>query len=199
MSRPVPRSRRPTPEELTAARDRRIRDVIADDLQILFCGINPGLYSGATGHHFARPGNRFWKALHGAGLTQELVSPYDDSTLLLHRLGVTNLVARTTATAAELSHQELRRGAKRLERKVRLHDPAIVAILGVDAYRRGFGRPDAAVGRQPERIAGSILWVLPNPSGLNAHYQLPALIEEFSTLRRAARRLARSRDAVSSG
>ena len=191
MSRPVPRSRRPTGEELALARDRRIPDVIADDLLVLFCGINPGLYSGATGHHFARPGNRFWKALHGAGFTNEVVSPYDDATLLVDGLGITNLVERTTAAAAELTHEELRRGGERLERKVRRRRPAIVAILGVDAYRRAFDRTNAAVGRQRERIAGSTVWVLPNPSGLNAHYQLPALVEEFSKLRRAATRLAR--------
>ena len=198
MRRPVPRSRRPTPEELAAAGERRLRDVIADDLLILFCGINPGLYSGATGHHFARPGNRFWKALHGAGFTRDLVSPYDDASLLDHGFGVTNLVPRTTATAAELADEELRRGAERLERKVRLRRPTIVAILGVDAYRRAFARPDAAIGLQPGRLAGAVLWILPNPSGLNAHYQLPALIDEFSKLRRAAARLRRTPNAVSS-
>ena len=165
---------------------------------ILFCGINPGLYSGATGHHFARPGNRFWKALHGAGFTPDVLSPYDDSTLLRHDLGVTNLVARTTAAAAELTDEELRRGAERLERKVRLRRPAIVAVLGVDAYRRGFQQPVADIGPQRDRLAAATLWVLPNPSGLNAHYQLPALIEEFSKLRRAAVRLGRARNAVSS-
>ena len=178
-----------------AARDRRIRDVIADDLLVLFCGINPRLYSGATGHHFARPGNRFWKALHGAGFTKEVVSPYDDATLLSSGLGVTNLVERTTAAAAELTHEELRRGAERLERKVRRRRPAIVAILGVEAYRWAFDRPKAVVGRQAERLADAVLWILPNPSGLNAHYQLPALIEEFSKLRRAAARIARERRA----
>ena len=195
MSRPVPRSRRPTPEEIAQARDRRIRDVIADDLLVLFCGINPGLYSGATGHHFARPGNRFWKALHGAGFTREIVSPYDDATLLADGLGITNLVERTTATAAELTHEELRRGAERLERKVRRRRPAIVAILGVDAYRKAFDRPHATGGPQGEGIDGAALWVLPNPSGLNAHYQLPALVEEFSKLRRAATRIARAKRA----
>lgn len=172
--------------------------MIADDLLVLFCGINPGLYSGATGHHFARPGNRFWKALHGAGFTRQIVSAYDDSTLLQLRLGVTNLVARTTARAAELADEELRHGAKLLERKVRRRRPRLVAILGVDAYRRAFERPQAIVGRQADRLAGAVLWVLPNPSGLNAHYQLPALIEEFSKLRRAAARLGRNRASVSS-
>ena len=193
MRRPVPRSRRPTPDELALSRRRRIRDVIADDLVVLFCGINPGLYSGATGHHFARPGNRFWKTLHGAGFTKEIVSPYDDASLLRDGIGITNLVERTTAAAAELTDDELRLGAERLERKVRRRRPRIVAVLGVDAYRRAFDRPNAAVGPQPDRIADTTVWILPNPSGLNAHYQLPALVEEFSKLRRAATRLGRSR------
>ena len=182
----VPRTRRPTAEELAAADGLRIPDVITEGLAVLFCGINPGRYSGAVGHHFARPGNRFWKALHAGGFTDELVSPYDDRTLLRSGLGVTNLVARTTRSAAELEDEELREGGKRLERKVRRYRPGFVAVLGVDAYRRAFGRRDARIGAQEGGLGGARTWVLPNPSGLNAHYQLPQLVEEFRALRDAA-------------
>ena len=173
---------RPTPADLVAARDRQIEDVIGPSLRILFVGINPGLWSGATGHHFAKPGNRFWKALHGAGLTPSLLTPDRQAELLDHGLGVVNLVNRTTATAAELSADELRAGARALVEKVERFRPQRVAFLGVSTYRIAFDRPKATVGRQGEPIHGSEVWVLPNPSGLNAHYQLPALAEAYARL-----------------
>ena len=153
---------------------------------MLFCGINPGLYSGATGHHFARPGNRFWPALHGAGFSDRLLSPWEEHRLLERGYGITNMVARTTAGADELTREELIAGGRRLVRLVRRSAPRWVAVLGLGAYRTAFGRPRAVVGRQPEPLAGAGLWVLPNPSGLNAHYQLPDLVREFAALHAAA-------------
>ena len=153
---------------------------------MLFCGINPGLYSGATGHHFARPGNRFWPALHGAGFSDRLLSPWEERDLLERGYGITNMVARTTAGADELTREELIAGGRRLARLVRRSAPRWVAVLGLGAYRTAFGRPRAVVGRQPEPLAGAGLWVLPNPSGLNAHYQLPDLVREFAALHAAA-------------
>jgi TDG/mug DNA glycosylase family protein len=180
------RPRRPTPAELHAARGRTVPDLIAPRLRVLFVGINPGLYSGAVGHHFARPGNRFWKVLHAAGFTDHVVSPFDEWLLLERGLGITNVVRRTTAAAAELSNDELVAGARRLTAKVARHRPRIVAFLGVQAYRIALDRPRARVGRQTERLGGAAVWVLPNPSGLNAHYQLPALARLFRRLRLAA-------------
>jgi double-stranded uracil-DNA glycosylase len=176
--------RRPTPEQLENARGRTIRDVIARDLRVLFVGINPGLYSGAVDRHFARPGNRFWKTLHRAGFTDEELSPFDQRRLLTYGIGITNLVARTTAAAAELSPDELRTGTVALRRKVKRYRPRVVAILGIGAYRSAFDRPRAAIGAQPETIESARVWVLPNPSGLNANYQLPALVRWFRRLRR---------------
>lgn len=176
---------RPTPEELAAATGRTIPDVIAPGLTVLFCGINPGLYSGATGHHFARPGNRFWPALHLSGFTPRQLHPGEQSRLLDHRLGVTNLVARTTARADELGTDELRHGAARLRSLVERYRPKAVAVVGISAYRVAFDHPKATVGAQPDHLGSAILWVLPNPSGLNAHYQLPALTTEFRRLREA--------------
>jgi double-stranded uracil-DNA glycosylase len=177
---------KPTKDDLEAARGRSIPDVLGPNLDVVFVGINPGLWSGAVGHHFARPGNRFWKALHGAGFTERVLSPGEDASLLERNLGVTNLVNRTTATAAELSDDELRDGARRLAERLEPLRPRFVAILGIGAYRTGFGRPKASLGPQEEPIAGARMWVLPNPSGLNAHYQLGALIERFRELRSAA-------------
>ncbi|WP_371856724.1 G/U mismatch-specific DNA glycosylase [Gandjariella thermophila] len=174
---------RPTRADLAAARGRSIDDVLAPDLDVLFCGINPSLWSGATGHHFARPGNRFWAALHRAGFTPRLLRPDEQAELLDHRLGVTNLVRKATARADELSEEELRAGARRLTDLVGRFRPRLVAVVGVSAYRVAFGRPRAAVGPQDERIAGRPVWVLPNPSGLNAQWQLPALAEEFRRMR----------------
>ena len=177
----------PSAVALRRARRRTIADVIAPRLGVLFCGINPGLYSAAIGHHFGRPGNRFWKALHAAGFTPRLLSPYEDGTLLEHGLGITNLVPRTTASADELTKAELAQGARVLIAKAERYRPQVVAVLGIGAYRLGFDRPDAAVGRQDERIGGCAAWVLPNPSGLNAHYQLEHLTEHFRALRHAVR------------
>jgi TDG/mug DNA glycosylase family protein len=174
---------RPTPDQLRAADGRTVPDVIGQDLKVLFCGINPGRYSGAVGHHFARPGNRFWKALHGAGFTPRVLSPFEERALLDYGLGVTNLVERTTASAAELRSDELEAGARRLRRKVGRLRPEVVAVLGLTAFRTAFRRPEVRVGRQPDRLAGSRMWVLPNPSGLNAHYQLDELAGLFRQLR----------------
>ena len=176
---------RPTREEIAAAAGRTVPDVVRPGLDVLFVGINPGLYSGAVGHHFARPGNRFWKALHGSGFTPELVGPFEERRLLDHGLGITNLVRRATSGAAEVGDEELRAGGRRLRRKAGRLVPRFVAFLGVTAYRSAFGLPFASVGAQAEAFGPSRAWVLPNPSGLNAHYQLPALIEEFEALRAA--------------
>jgi TDG/mug DNA glycosylase family protein len=177
---------KPARADLLAAAGKTIPDLIAPGLRVLFCGINPGLYSGATGHHFARPGNRFWPALHGAGFKDRLLSPWEERELLPEGYGITNLVARTTASADELSAAEFIAGRRRLLSKVRRFAPRYVAILGVGAYRSAFQRPKAELGRQPDPLASAIVWVLPNPSGLNAHHQLPDLIRLFAALRKAA-------------
>ncbi|MFW6059304.1 MAG: G/U mismatch-specific DNA glycosylase [Phycisphaeraceae bacterium] len=179
-----PREWRPTRAQLEAAKDTRIPDVIARDLDVLFVGINPSLYSAAVGHHFARPGNRFWPALHRAGFTDRQLSPFEDRELLKVGCGITNFVERATARADELSDDELRQGAERLRRKVRRFAPRCVAIVGITAYRTGFGRKHAQVGAQDVPLENARLWVLPNPSGLNAHYQLADLAAIFADLRR---------------
>jgi double-stranded uracil-DNA glycosylase len=184
----------PSKAELEAARGRTIPDVLGPDLDVVFVGINPGLWSGAVGHHFARPGNRFWKALHGSGFTDRLLAPIEDATLLERNLGLTNLVARTTARADELSAEEIRRGTRELEKRLAPLRPRFVAVLGIGAYRTGFGRSEAALGPQEEDLSGSRLWVLPNPSGLNAHHQLADLAERFRMLRAAARERDQARD-----
>ena len=168
-------------------------DLIAARLDVLFVGINPGLYSAATGNHFARPGNRFWPALHDGGFTDTLLRPWEEQRLLPLGLGITNLVARATAAADELFPHELRRGRRRLEAKVRRYRPRCVAVLGIGAFRVGFKRPRAGTGLQGETIDGAALWVLPNPSGLNANHQRRDLAREFEALRRfaTARRAAR--------
>ena len=158
-------------------------DLIAPELRVLFCGINPGLYSGATRHRFARPGNRFWPALWAAGFTPELVRPWEERRLLDYGLGVTNLVARATATAAELEPEELRAARARLARKVFRYRPGALAVLGIGAYRVAFGDARATVGRQASMLGSTLLWVLPNPSGLNANHQLPDLAKAFGELR----------------
>ena len=179
---------KPSRAEIAAAYGRAIPDVIAPGLRVLFCGINPSLYSAAVGHHFARPGNRFWKALDGAGFTDRVLSPFEDGSLLERGLGVTNLVNRTTANAAELTDDELREGARRLAEQLEPLRPRFVAVLGIGAYRKGFGRPMAEVGPQRGRLGEARLWVLPNPSGLNAHYRLETLVERFRELRAASDR-----------
>jgi double-stranded uracil-DNA glycosylase len=160
-----------------------LRDVIAPGLDVLFCGINPSLMSAERGHHFARPGNRFWPAIHRAGLTPRLMGPEEDVELLDHGLGVTNVADRPTRTAAELSAEELRAGAAALDELVARYRPRVLAVLGITAYRLGFGRPRAAIGLQPERVGGAATWVVPNPSGLNAHHQLPDLARIYGQLR----------------
>ena len=175
--------RKPTRAEVAAAYGRPVPDLVAPELRVLFCGINPSLYSAAVGHHFARPGNRFWPTLHAAGFTPRLLHPSEERELLTYGLGITNLVARATATAEELTAGELAAGGRRLARKVRRLRPAVVAFLGMTAYRTAFGRKDAGLGPQPHAIGTSRLWVLPNPSGLNAHYQLADLARVFAPLR----------------
>jgi double-stranded uracil-DNA glycosylase len=176
---------RPTAAQLAAAEGRSIADVIAPGLRVLFCGINPGLYSGATGRHFARPGNRFWPTLHAAGFTERVFSPSEGADLLGLGYGITNVADRATAAADELSVDELIEGGRRLAEKVEVYRPATVAVLGVTAYRTAFGRKRAVLGRQDATIGGARLWVLPNPSGLNAHYQLAGLAELYKELRLA--------------
>ena len=158
---------------------------MAPDLDVLFCGINPSLTSAARGHHFARPGNRFWRALHLAGLTPRLLTPDEDRELLRFGLGVTNVVDRPTRTAAELDAAELRAGAAALIGLVERHRPRVLAVLGITAWRVAFDRPRAALGRQPDRIGGAVTWAVPNPSGLNAHHQLPDLARYYAALRPA--------------
>ena len=158
-------------------------DVIARDLDVLFCGINPSLVSAERGHHFARPGNRFWPALHLAGLTPRRLAPDEDGELPRYGLGVTNLVDRPTRAAAELTPDELRTGAAALAELVARYRPRVLAVLGITAWRVAFDRPRAALGMQPERVGGATTWVAPNPSGLNAHHQLPDLAASYRRLR----------------
>jgi TDG/mug DNA glycosylase family protein len=176
---------RPGKQEIAAARGKRVPDILAPNLRVLFCGINPSLYSAAVGHHFGRPGNRFWPALHAGGFTEHLLSPFQDGDLLHQGYGITNIVERATAAADELADDELQAGARRLTRKLRRFRPAFIAFLGITAYRIAYGRPRAKLGRQEHTIARSGVWVLPNPSGLNAHHQLDDLARLFAELRRA--------------
>ncbi|GIJ47477.1 mismatch-specific DNA-glycosylase [Virgisporangium aliadipatigenens] len=179
-------SPRPTAADLASAEGRTIPDVIGPGLRVLFCGINPGLYSAWTGHHFARPGNRFWPALHRSGFTPSLFAPASQHLLLEHGLGITNVVERGSARADELTRAELVAGGEALRRKVLRHSPGWLAVLGVGAYRVAFGEPRASVGRQGRTVGSTGVWVLPNPSGLNAHYQLDRLAAEFALLREVA-------------
>ncbi len=174
---------KPTREQLAAGYGKSVPDVIARDLEILFCGINPGLYSGAVRRHFARPGNRFWPALFDSGFSDRLLSPFESELLLERGWGITNLVERATATADQLEPEELVAGVAVLAKKVRKYKPAWVAVLGVTAYRTAFQRPKAKMGRQDEKLEGAGLWVLPNPSGLNAHFQKDDLAVLFTELR----------------
>jgi TDG/mug DNA glycosylase family protein len=160
-----------------------VPDVIAPGLRVLFCGINPGLYTAAVGHHFARPGNRFWPALFAAGFTDRIVSPFDESELLKLGYGVTNVVRRATATADQLTREELRAGGKQLTAKVKRYKPAFLAVLGLGAYRAGWEQQKAVIGRQEQLIDETVVWVLPNPSGLNAHYQAQDLARVFTELK----------------
>jgi TDG/mug DNA glycosylase family protein len=160
---------------------------VAPGLDVLFCGINPGLESARRGHHFARPGNRFWPALHGSGFTPYQLTPEEDQELPRYGLGLTNVVDRASRGADDLTRDELRAGAEQLARLAQEYEPKVVAVVGLGAYRTGFGRPKATIGLQPETIGGRPAWVLPNPSGLNAHYQLPDLVRVFAELRKWAR------------
>jgi TDG/mug DNA glycosylase family protein len=177
---------KPTPEQLQAAATKTLKDVIAPGLDVLFCGINPGLYSSAVGHHFARPGNRFWPTLHAAGFTPRLFTGFDDRLLLDLNYGITNVAPRTTASADELTNDELVAGGKSLVRKVLRYRPRFLAIVGYTAYRIAFSNRLAEGGRQDEPIGTTTVWVLPNPSGLNAHHQPADLTRLFRKLWLAA-------------
>ncbi|MEV0412475.1 G/U mismatch-specific DNA glycosylase [Streptomyces sp. NPDC050448] len=175
-----------TREELSAARDRVIPDVVAGGLRVLFCGINPGLLSAATGHHFARPGNRFWPVLHLSGFTPRRLDPAEQEELLTYRLGITNVVARATARADELSAEEFREGGRILTAKVERLRPQWLAVVGVTAYRTAFGERKAQIGLQDRTIGSTRIWALPNPSGLNAHWTAETMAQEYARLRMAA-------------
>jgi TDG/mug DNA glycosylase family protein len=188
----VPKPWKPTKEQLRAATEKTVRDVIAPDLHVLFCGINPGLYTAAVGHHFARPGNRFWPTLYAAGFTDRLLSPFDERELLKSGYGITNVVPRTTASADLLTKEEITAGGERLRAKVLRYRPRVLAVLGLGAYRTAFNKPKAAVGRQDEQMGNTVLWVLPNPSGLNANYQRADLARLFTDLRLSVQSAAKS-------
>jgi TDG/mug DNA glycosylase family protein len=177
---------KPTKAELQAAEGTTIPDVIAPGLKVLFCGINPGLYSGAVGHHFAYPGNRFWPAIWRAGYTERILEPYQAAALLDKGYGLTNVVERATARASDLSPEEFEEGARRLRRKLARYRPAFLAILGIGAYRKAFGWRQVTVGEQVDRLGDTRVWVLPNPSGLNAHYRLKDLARLYAQVRLAA-------------
>jgi TDG/mug DNA glycosylase family protein len=177
---------RPTPEELRAAAGAQVPDLIAPDLDVLFCGINPSVYSAVVGHHFARPGNRFWPALHAAGFTPRRLRPDEERELLALGCGITNVYERASVSADELTPDQLRGGGERLAARVAEYRPRWLAVLGVTAYRAAFGRPRAVIGPQAETVGGAAVWVLPNPSGLNAHHTPADLARLFAELRVAA-------------
>jgi TDG/mug DNA glycosylase family protein len=171
--------RRPTPDEIAAARGGTVPDLIAPGLKVLFCGINPSLYSAAVGHHFARPGNRFWPTLHAADFSERVLAPSEGRLLLERGYGITNVVERATASADELSAEELVEGGRRLERKVFHYRPTCLAMLGITAYRTAFGRRAATLGLQGDSLAGAEIWVLPNPSGRNGHFSINDYVALF--------------------
>lgn len=177
---------KPTKRDLLAARSQTNEDLIGHDLKILFCGINSGLYSAATGYHFARPGNRFWKAIHLAGFTERQLDPSEEHELLGLGYGITGFCKRATATASELSKQELIDGGQHLVKRVEKYRPRILAVLAMTAYRTAFHKPKAALGKQQETFGDTKIWLLPNPSGLNANYQLPDFVRLFSELKAAS-------------
>lgn len=179
----MPKAWKPTKKQLSEAINKTVRDVIAPDLHILFCGINPGLYTAAVGHHFARPGNRFWPTLYAAGFTERLLTAFDERELLKSGYGITNLVRRTTASADLLTRGEIQEGGKQLIVKVLRYRPRVVAILGVGAYRVAFSQPKSVIGRQEQMVGPATVWVLPNPSGLNANYQAADLARLFRELK----------------
>lgn len=174
---------KPTKEQLREAVNKKVPDVIDYDLKVLFVGINPGLYTAAIGHHFGRPGNRFWPALYSSGFTPQLLSPYEEVELLKEKLGITNLVERPTNEASQVTKEELVAGRKILEQKTKKYLPRWIAILGVQSYRVAFKKPNAKVGRQEEKIGNTGIWLLPNPSGLNAHFTPQILTELFKELK----------------
>jgi TDG/mug DNA glycosylase family protein len=183
---------RPTQRELFAARGKTVPDIIAPGLRVLFCGINPGLYTAAVGHHFARPGNRFWPALYRAGFTDRLFSPDEEQELLDLGYGITNLVARATNSAAELLKEEYVRGAEILSHKLLQYRPQCVAFVGLGAYRAAFNFPSATVGPQPHQLHGAVVWALPSTSGLNANYRPNDLVCLFAELHEAVRKIPES-------
>ncbi|MEL6381145.1 MAG: G/U mismatch-specific DNA glycosylase [Cyanobacteria bacterium J06626_18] len=178
---------KPSKAEIQAAYNQEVPDIIAPNLKVLFCGINASLYSAAVGHHFARPGNRFWKALHQAGFTNRLLHPAEDQILLQYSYGLTNIVARATARADELDRPELQQGYHDLSHKLEKFRPQYLAILGITAYRIAFKQPKAQIGYQSEQLRDTQIWVLPNPSGLNAHYQINDLARVYGELREQVR------------
>jgi TDG/mug DNA glycosylase family protein len=177
--------RRPTRAEIAAAVGKTLPDVIAPNLKLLFCGINPGLYTAAIGHHFGRPGNRFWPALYASGFTDRQLSPYEEHELLSLGYGMTNIVNRATARADDLTEDELLEGARILGKKVARYRPKFIAFLGITAYRTAFKRPQAKLGLQTETLAEAKIWLLPSPSGLNAHHTLTVLARLFAALKQA--------------
>jgi TDG/mug DNA glycosylase family protein len=183
MNRTLPTPWKPTKAQLLAAHDKLVPDLIAKNLIVLFAGINPGLYTAAIGRHFGHPGNRFWPALYDGGFTPRLFSPFEESLLLDLKFGTTNIVNRATARADELTNDELRTGGQRLEAKVKRWRPTVVAFVGIGPYRIVSGIKDARVGLQKAPFGGSQAWVLPNPGGINAHYQPAALAQLFRDLR----------------
>jgi TDG/mug DNA glycosylase family protein len=189
LGKPMRSPFKPTKEQLLGARGKSVPDLIAPGLKVLFCGINPGLYTAAVGHHFARPGNRFWPALHQAGFTPRRFSPFEEQELLRSGYGIVNIVQRATARADELTTEELAGGGRELVEKVRVFKPKFCAILGLTAYRAAFSHPGALPGPSPEKMAGiSFAWVLPSPSGINASYQMKDLVGLLKTLRDAVER-----------
>jgi double-stranded uracil-DNA glycosylase len=183
---PSVRPARPTPAQVAAAYGHSIPDLVAPGLRVLFAGINPSLYSAAVGYHFARPGNRFWPAMHHSGFTSRQLAPPEQHLLLRLGLGITNVVARATARADELDAGEQRAGWAQLAGLTARIGPMWLAVLGVTVYRAASGQAAAAVGPQPDRVGEANVWVLPNPSGLNAWYQMDRLAQEFARLREAA-------------
>ena len=179
-------SKFPTKDELTKTVTKRIDDLIRPNLTVLFCGINPGLYSAYSGYHFGRPGNRFWRVLFMAGFTKRLLQASEQKELLTYNFGITNLVDRPSVSAAELTVEEFVEGGKALRKKLLQYKPKWVAFVGVEAYRKAFGKPKAKVGKQEEDLEGVMVWVLPSPSGLNAHYTVQELSDLFAALRKAA-------------
>ncbi len=173
---------KPSKEQIAQSVNKQIYDVIAPGIKLLFCGINPGLYTAAIKKHFGRPGNRFWPALFAGGITPRLYSPFEQHLLLLDNIGITNLVNRATARADEVEEKELQKGAEVLSQKIAKYKPEAVAILGITTYRTAFKKPKAKLGIQEDVISGAKIWVLPNPSGLNAHFQIKELGLLFAQL-----------------